>query len=200
MLVFPTEIRDEFYRDKFIAVDLVYMGIPGSTGIVSSESVLRLCTGGFDIIANDTNGDPQTYTAQGDFMGFSTVTEEFDVKVGKFSIYLSGLSTGMVGRFVDRDIEGRQVQIAKAFLDFNSLELLGVHIIFDGIIYNVSIVESATTCSITIDCSTLWADFERTAGRMTNNSSNWLFQGSTSDLAFAKTGIVGNTEYKWGRI
>jgi hypothetical protein len=51
-----------------------------------------------------------------------------------------------------------------------------------------------------VDCSTLFADFERTAGRKTNSGSNWLYQGTTSDTAFEKSGFVGNTEFLWGRL
>lgn len=195
-------IRDSFYRENFFAVDMVYLGIPDATGAVTQDSVLRLCSGGIDLVSPDGTGTPRTYTAQGDFMGFSTVTEEFDVKVGKFSIYLSGLASGMVDRWLNKDFEGKQVQIAKAFLDYNTLEIITAPVIvFDGIIYNISITESRVTCTIQIECSTLWADFERTAGRMTNNNSNWLFQnGISSDTCFEKCGTVGNVEFKWGRV
>jgi hypothetical protein len=50
-------------------VDLVELRIPSGT--------LYLTTGGVDL----THGG-NTYTAQGDFMGFSTMSEDFDVKVG----------------------------------------------------------------------------------------------------------------------
>jgi hypothetical protein len=45
----------------------------------------------------------------------------------------------------------------------------------------------------------LFADFERSNGRKTNNWSNWLFQGVQYDKAFVKSGWVGETEIKWGR-
>lgn len=194
-------IRDSFTRQNFFAVDLVYLGIPDSTGAVTTNSVLRLATGGIDIEAPDSGGTLQTWSAQGDFMGFSSVTEEFDVKVGKFTIYLSGLSAGMVDKFLGRDFEGKQVVIAKAFLNYDDLSLINDPVVvFEGIIYNIAITETASTCSLSVECSTLWADFERTAGRMTNNNSNWRFQyGDTSDVCFEKAGTVGNVEYKWGR-
>jgi hypothetical protein len=195
MKTFPSTTKDEFYRDKFIAVDLVELYLPTGT--------LYLNSGGFEV----TYGG-NTYTAQGDFMGFSTVSEEFDVKVGKFSIYLSGVGTSAdaslnVRRFLDQDFEGRRVVIRKAFLDFDPMTLDIIDtpiIIFDGQIFNVSIVEGRNSASITVDCSTLFADFERTAGRKTNSGSNWLFQGNTSDTAFEKAGFVGQTEFLWGRL
>jgi hypothetical protein len=195
MKTYPSTTLDEFYRDKFIAVDLVELYLPTGT--------LYLNSGGFEL----TYGG-NTYTAQGDFMGFSTVSEEFDVKVGKFSIYLSGVGTSAdaslnVRRFLDTDFEGRKVVIRKAFLDFDPMTLDIIDtpiIIFEGQIFNVSIVEGRNSASITVDCSTLFADFERTAGRKTNNGSNQLFQGNTSDTAFEKAGFVGQTEFLWGRL
>jgi hypothetical protein len=53
---------------------------------------------------------------------------------------------------------------------------------------------------VSIDCSSIFADFERTAGRKTNNESNWLMQGVKYDTSLEKSGIVANSEYKWGRL
>ena len=194
MKTYPTTTRDEFYRDKFICVDLLEMYL---TDAVGDPAYLYLCSGGFDISFNSN-----TYTAQGDLIGFSTVPEEFDVKVGKFSIYLSGLGSGMVDRFIDKDFEGKRVVIRKAFLDFDPMNLDIINspiIIFDGQIHNVSITETQNSASINVECSTLFADFERTAGRKTNNGSNWLYQGTNYDVAFEKSGFVGQSEFKWGR-
>ncbi len=196
MKTYANDLRDEFLRGKSIAVDLVELYLLQQDDVTADT--VRLCTGGFNI---DYSGN--TYTAQGDFIGFSTVSEDFDVKVGKFSIYLSGVDNNLVTKFTRTHYEGRRVVIRKAFLDFQPMTLNIVDapmIIFDGTIYNVSITESAVTCSITVECSTLWADFERTNGRKTNNGSNWLFQGIATDTAFEKSGYVGNTEYKWGKI
>lgn len=190
MKSYPSTTKDEFYRDKFVAVDLLEIYLPNET--------LLLNTGGFSITWGST-----TYTAQGDFLGFTTVSEDFDIKVGKFSIYLSSVGNNYVSKFVNTDFEGRRVVIRKAFLDISPMTLDIVDdpiIIFDGQIYNISIVESQSSSSITIDCSTLFADFERTAGRKTNNGSNWLYQGITTDSCFEKAGFVGQTEFLWGRL
>jgi hypothetical protein len=107
---------------------------------------------------------------------------------------------------MNNEIEGKRVCIYKAFLNFGAggtgdLQLAAAPILmFDGIIYNFSIVESEKSCQITIDCSSLFADFERTAGRKSNNWSNWLYQGVKGDMCFDKAGWVGQTEFKWGRI
>ena len=147
MTTYPSTTKDEFFRDKFIAVDMVELSLPAGT--------LYLNSGGFDL---DWNGN--TYTAQGDFMGFSPIAEEFDVRVGKFSIYLSGVGSAAdapltVRRFLNQDFEGRKVVIRKAFLDFDPMTLDIIDnpiIIFEGQIFNVSIVESRNSATITVEC------------------------------------------------
>jgi hypothetical protein len=200
-----TNNRSEYYRDHTIAIDCVELHLKNPQG---ANDPLYLSSGGADLVFDSptapTTGN-NVYTAQGNFIGFSPLTEDFDVKVGKFTIYLSGISNGYVSKLINYEIEGKRVAIYKAFLGFgpNGTDPLGLVaapiLMFDGIIYNFAVQESSRSCQITIDCSSLFADFERTNGRRTNNWSNWLFQGSQSDRCFEKSGWVGQTEFKWGR-
>lgn len=201
-----TANRDEYYRDHTIAIDCVELHLKNSAG---TSIPLYLCSGGADLsfdTATAPTAGSNTYAAQGDFIGFSSLSEEFDVKVGKFSIFLSGVNTTYASYLMNNEIEGKRVCIYKAFLNFGAggtgaLQLAAAPILmFDGIIYNFAIVESEKSCQITIDCSSLFADFERTAGRKSNNWSNWFYQGVKSDMCFDKSGWVGQTEFKWGRL
>jgi hypothetical protein len=187
--VYPTAIQEEYNRKNFIVVNLVSLYLPTGT--------LNFCTGGFDL-----EHDGVTYSAQGEFIGFSNVNEDFDVKVGKFTIYLSALTSGILDYFVDQDIEGRRVIVSKAFLQIEPFTLdiiLAPVLVFDGQISNISIVEGPSTASINVDCVTLFADFERRAGRKTNNGSNHAYQNNQYDQAFKQSGYIGNTEFLWGR-
>ena len=120
-------------------------------------------------------------------------------------MYLSGIGNDYISKFISYEVEGKRVCVYKAFLNFGStgtspLSLAAAPILmFDGIIYNYAVNESSSSCQITVDCSSLFADFERTNGRKSNNWSNWLFQGSNVDDCFEKSGWVGTTEFKWGR-
>jgi hypothetical protein len=207
---YSSALTQQFTSTSFICVDLVEIHLKLFD---KTSNPLHLTSAGFDIqydSATSPTSGVNTYSAQGDYMGFSAVSEEFDVKVGKFSIYLGALSNNYVQNFVYQDpvtgqrveTEGSRVVIYKAFLDRNNnLAIIDTPLlVFDGYVYNIAISESAVTSQITIDCSTLFADFERTAGRRTNNGSNWLFQGNTYDTSLEKSGIVGNSEYKWGRV
>ena len=203
---FNTANRDEYYRANTIAIDCVELHLKNQQ---NQNDPLYLCSGGADL-AFDSPTAPtagtNTYSAQGDFIGFSPMTEDFDVKVGKFSIYLSGVGNGLVNKMINYEVEGKRVAIYKAFLNFgpNGTSPLGLAaapiLMFDGIIYNFAVNETENSCQITVDCSSLFADFERTNGRRTNNWSNWLLQGSKQDYAFEKAGFVGKSEFKWGRL
>lgn len=203
---YATANRDEYYRDHTIAVDCVELHLKSNTG---ANQCLYLCSGGFDITFDSTtapDAGSNTYTAQGNFIGFSGMNEDIEVKVGKFTITLSALGNSYVSTFLNSEIEGQRVVIYKAFLSFgpsgtDPLSLVAAPIMmYDGTIYNFSINETAKTCQISVDCSSLFADFERTNGRKTNNWSNWLFQGAQYDRSFEKSSWVGNTEVKWGRV
>jgi hypothetical protein len=201
-----TANKDEYYRDHTISVDCVELHLKTPAG---ANDTLYLCNGGFDI-SFDSDTAPEaganTYLAQGNFIGFGGMSEDMEVKVGKFTISLSGISNGLVTKFINYEVEGARVVIYKAFGTFGvsgagPLALVAAPIMmYDGTIFNFSIQETANTCQLSVDCSSLFADFERSNGRKTNNWSNWLFQGVQYDKAFVKSGWVGETEIKWGRV
>jgi len=202
---YATANRDEYYRDHTIAIDCVEIHLKDNLG---ANQALYLCDGGFDISfdsATAPNAGVNTYQAQGNFIGFSGMSEDMDVKVGKFTVSLSALGNDYISKFINYEVEGKRICIYKAFLSFGStgadpLSLVAAPILmYDGTIYNFSIQETAKSCQISVDCSSLFADFERTNGRKSNNWSNWLFQSVQYDKAFEKAGWVGQTEFKWGR-
>lgn len=196
-------VRNEYYRANFIAVDLIELQL---------STPLYLASGGINISYDSTtapNAGTNTYQAQGDFLGFTGLTEDFDVRVGKFSISLSGVGNSYISKFIDTstsedtktNYEGSRVVVYKAFLSYVDLSIVGTPILlFDGQIFNVGIQETNGSCTISVECSSLFADFDRTTGRKSNNGSNWLYQGSTYDTSMEASGYVANSEYKWGRL
>ena len=200
-----TANRDEYYRDHTISVDCVELHLKTAAG---ANDTLYLNNGGIDISfdsATAPEAGVNSYVAQGNFLGFGGMSEDMEVKVGKFTITLSGIGNDLVSKFINYQVEGKRVCIYKAFAGFgptgtDPLALVAAPILmYDGTIYNFSIQETASTCQISVDCSSLFADFERSNGRKSNNWSNWLFQGVSYDKAFDKSGWVGQTEFKWGR-
>lgn len=200
MKYLTTQILDQVYEDRFIACDILEIHLRNQAG---TSIPLYLTNGHFDI-AYDSPTAPtsgvNTYLAQGQFLSFSNVTEEIDVRVGKFNITLSAINNDYLNLFTANEVEGKRVVLYKAFLEYNTLEVIPYPVmLFDGIIMNTIITETPGTVTLNIDCSTLFSDFERTNGRMTNSTSNWLYQGVKYDKCFEKSGWVGNSEIAWGR-
>ena len=185
-----TYIRDEYYRDNKFAVDMIELHLKNAVG---RNAPLYLATGMLDIDYNSPTAPTagvNVFSAQGEFMSMSSINEQFDIVLGKVNIQISGLPSGYIDRFVNSEPEGQPVYIYKTFLDLNTLAIVQVPILmFQGEIYNVAIQESANTCSIQIQVSSKFADFDRRAGRSTNDWSNWNFQGSTHDVCMAQTGF-----------
>lgn len=205
MKSFSAANRNEFYADHTISVDVVELHLKDNSG---ASQAIYLCNGGFDVSfdsATAPDSGTNTYVAQGNFIGFSGMSEELDVKVGKFTISLSGIGNDYLNKFINYEVEGRRVVIYKCFMSFGTggtdpLALVAAPIMmYDGTIYNFSVKETPKSCEISVDCSSLFADFERTAGRKSNNWSNWLFEGVQYDTCFEKASWVGNTEFKWGK-
>ena len=200
--------RDEFYRDNYVAVDLLELHLKNSAG---TSDPLYLCGGGYNISFDSPTAPTagtNVYEAQGDFIGVSSLSEDFEIKVGKFSINLSGVGNSYVNRFTAYSPEGQRVVIYRAFLEYKVVNGIdGLVIVpnpitlFDGLVYNVGISETGSTCQVTIECATLFSDFDRSNGRKTNNGSNWLFQDSiTYDKSMEQAGFVGQSNFLWGRL
>lgn len=200
-------IQDEYYRDHYVSVDLIEIHLKNTSG---TSDPLYLCSGGFNI-SYDSSTAPtagtNVYQAQGEWMGFSDMSEDFEVRVGKFTVSLSGVGTTYVNKFTQYDPEGMRVVIMRAYLAYsvvNNIETLSVVpnpvVLYDGIIYNVGIVESRNSCQVNIECASLFSDFDRTNGRKTNNGSNWLYQATTYDTSMEQAGFVGESNFLWGRV
>jgi hypothetical protein len=200
MKFFTTQILNQIYNDRFIAVDLLELHLRNQQ---NQFQPLYLSNSNFDIVYDSPTAPTigvNTYTAEGEFLNFTGSSEDFDIKVGKFNIFLSAINNNYVQRFTQTDIEGQRVVIYKAFLEYNTGQVIPEPVmLFDGIIMNTQITESNITCSLNIDCSTLFVDYERVMGRMTNNTSNWVLQRNKYDESMEKSGWTGNSEIAWGR-
>lgn len=198
MKSYHNDIKNEFYRDAFIAVDLLEMQLVQDNG----TSIPRYYTSaGMNIDAVSTlTGTTVTYTAQGDFMTFSTMSETMDLNVGQFTIQISGLTPTILDDIANNNSEGKRVIIKKAFLNSSTLQLIQQPIeVYTGYIFNYAITEARKTVNVSLKCASLFSDFERVNGRKTNNWSNWLFQGVKYDKCMDKAAIVGQTEFLWGK-
>jgi hypothetical protein len=188
---YTSYLRDEVYRQNVFSVDLIEFDLP--------DGSKYLCSGPYDIQTDTLTSTGQTFTANGEFIQFGGVTEDFDVKVGKLTVNISGISL-LAESFSDPRVTAQRATLYRCYLDLNTGAVVGYPImLFNGQINNVTITESERSVTLSVDVASLFADFERTNGRKTNNDSNWRMQRFEFDTGFEKSGILKNSDILWGR-
>jgi hypothetical protein len=143
------------------------------------------------------NSGNNEYLAQGQFIGYGNVVESADLRVGTLEMTFTAVDGTMVGVVLNNDYIDKRVVIYRAVLqDDYSFTSSDVFMIFDGYINGYNISESNDTATLTLECSSQFADFERTNGRRTNPASQKLFFNTDRGLDFSPQIVK---DIKWGR-
>jgi hypothetical protein len=155
------------------------------------SSTLRFTDYGHNI----TNGG-NTFVAVNGFIDISDPSESEDLRVNSLTLQMSGVDQTFIGVFLTENWINRRVILQTVFLDASDAVVGAPITIFDGLITGFEINESKDTSVVNITVASHWADFERKAGRLTNNNSQqYVFAGDLG-MQFAAS-IV--TDLKWGR-
>jgi len=137
------------------------------------------------------------YLAQGQFIGYGNVIESADLRVGTLEMTFTAVDGTMVSVVLNNDYIDKRVVIYRAVLqDDYSFTASDVFMVFDGYINGYNISESNDTATLTLECSSQFADFERTNGRRTNPASQKLFFSTDRGLDFSPQIVK---DIKWGR-
>lgn len=137
-----------------------------------------------------------TFLPAGHLLSIGTTQETQELRIGSLQISLSAVDQAYVSIFLSSDYLNRRVRIWKAVLDTSGVIVGDAIATFDGDITGYSISEDQDSSAITVSCSSHWADFERKAGRFTNNNSQQYFFPSDTGFRFAANSIK---DIKWGK-
>jgi len=153
-----------------------------------------------------TQSSAKTFSAVGNLLNFSAVTETTKLAVNTITISLSGVdnrATGIIGKLMQSPIMNKRVVLYRSFGVTGTTDLTKTYQIFDGNVKSWNFDESSGTATISINVSTHWANFEQKNGRITNTStqSNTTKYGSTqkfsSDRGFEfASAMIGDIQ--WG--
>lgn len=137
-----------------------------------------------------------TYIADGNFLTFDQVQETGDLSGASTSVTLSGVSQVYIAEVLQNVYIDRRLIIRKAYLADN-MAVIDPLPILDGRIDQPVIAEDPTTglCTITLTVGSHWVDFERKAGRHTNDAEQQLF--FPGDTGFRLVGATRD-DIKWG--
>jgi len=84
----------------------------------------------------------------------------------------------------------------RGFLNDSNALIADPFLIYKGTIDTFGISESETASSVTLRIVSHWADFEKTNGRKTNNTSQQRFFSSDVGMNFSSQTVQ---DIKWGR-
>jgi len=187
-----TALKNIIRRKAYIAYELVYMDIDGGVYMTNSQNPIE-------------NGG-NTFLPMGGFLGFSDVEETAEFQVSKLSITLTGIpqfddgGESFISQFLNYDYVDRRCKIWRVFVDKSDIIANDAVLLFDGYIDKPSIDDNPTSMTtVGVEVSNHWADFERIAGRHTNDDEQQVYVdslGLASDRIFQYSHIT-NTDIRW---
>ena len=138
-----------------------------------------------------------TYLAQGQFVGYGNINESADLRVGTLELTFTAVDSTMVAVVLNNDYIDKRVVIYRAILNNDySFTDTDVFLTFDGYVTGYTIKEEAQTATLILECSSQFADFERTNGRRTNPASQNLHFATDRGMDFSPQIVK---DIKWGR-
>lgn len=155
---------------------------------------------GTDYLADGRRDIPwnsQTWRATGELLKVPAIKESLAPALDSINISVSGVNQANIYTALTEDYTNVEVEIYRFLMD-SDMKMIGeAHEIFAGLIDTFSVNENPDdgTSEITWKVTSHWHDFERVAGRRTNDSSQqYWFPGDTG-LRFASRNI---SNLKWG--
>lgn len=140
-----------------------------------------------------------SYTANGQFLGFSGLSESSDMSIPNVTVQVSAVDQVWISIALSKPYIDRRIAIYKAFLDYRQAVISNPLLIFDGRIDAMEISDDPTggTCTIAVTASSQWVDFQRTPGRHTNDQEEQVWFPGDRGFQFV-TNI--NQQIKWGAV
>ena len=177
-------LKNELAKDGFDLCTLIFIDI--GAGIYLTDYFHNVSYGG------------NTYNTSDHLVSIGSPRESRDLRVNTLNVTLSGVEQTYISAFLQNDFVNRQVLIHRAAMSAGSI-VGAPMVLFDGRMTRFEVSESDRSSEVTLEVASHWADFEKKAGRLTNNNSQQFFFPSTPlDVGFE---YAANTvrDLKWGR-
>jgi hypothetical protein len=97
---------------------------------------------------------------------------------------------------LNENVVNDSVDIFRGFLDDNNALIADPFLLYSGTIDTYAISENETTSTVNLQIVSHWADFDKTNGRKTNNTSQQRFFSSDVGMDFSSQTVQ---DIKWGR-
>ncbi|OOZ41674.1 hypothetical protein BOW53_03065 [Solemya pervernicosa gill symbiont] len=140
-----------------------------------------------------------TYLANGLLLNIGDITEELELTNNSLKITLTAVQQDVLALLLSGDYHNRAVIIHRGLLDDGELLVVDPVSVFRGQIDDFRFEEDprAGTATISLTVAGEWSDFERVAGRRTNDADTQSFFPGDRGFEFAGQTI---NDLKWGRV
>jgi len=163
------------------------------TGFELLEIELDAATYYFTNSAWDASYNGNTYLALGNFLGFSDIQENTQMQIAEVTVTLTGLRQEDFGYFVNENFIDRSIRIYRQL--WNDTDgVVGTFKIFEGRLKNAAVEDSGEELTVGGTASNQFVDFERTAGRRTNDDEQQFYYTGDRFFQYAKEVLK---EIKW---
>lgn len=177
-----SSVITELAKDNFRLCHLVHFAL--SSDIYITDYGHDLSYGG------------NTYLASDSLLAIASPQETQELRVGQINVTLSAAEQSFVSIFLNQNWINREATISRAVISASGTVIGAPIVVFNGQITQFQIDEGGDKSDVTVALASHWADFDKKAGRFTNNNSQqYFFDG---DLGFE---YAANTvkDLKWGR-
>ena len=186
-----SSVQDALTQSKILSADLIEIHF--DTPVYYTNANLDIS---YDSITAPDSG-ANSYLAQGQFLEFGNVKESGSITVNTLDISFTAVDLTTIGLVMNNNYIDKRVVLYRVIFD-SSGEFNGnkVFQIFDGRITAWKISEAQETATLTIQCASQFADFEKTAGRTTSIASQQIFFNNDKGMEFSNQIVK---DIRWGR-
>ena len=147
-------------------------------------------------LTSSISGSSVTYSASDFILAVTNHTEETDISKSSISIALSGADQTFISTVLNENVVNDSVDIFRGFLNDNNALIADPFLLYSGTIDTFTISENKNSSNVNLLIVSHWADFDKTNGRKTNNTSQQRFFSSDVGMDFSSQTVQ---DIKWGR-
>ena len=181
-----TAIKNELATNDIRPVHLITIGFSSPVNITDCSFPLT----------SSVSGSSVTYTASDFIMGISNFTEETDVTKTSLTLSLSGADQTFISTVLNENVVNDSVDIFRGLLNSSNALVADPFLLYSGTIDSFTVSENKNSSNVNLQIVSHWADFDKTNGRKTNNTSQQRFFSADVGMDFSSETVQ---DIKWGR-
>jgi hypothetical protein len=159
--------------------------------VIGFNTTIRLT----DYFHDLTHGG-NTYSASSHLLEIGSPAESKQLQVNSLNIKLSGVEQSYIAILLGQNWTNKSLIIYRAVIDEDGAIIGSPINMFQGLITQFEISEDETSVDVDIEAASHWADFERTAGRITNDNRQKQFFSADDGMNFAAKIVK---DIRWGK-